>query len=184
MGLDPKTEIIDAHKWTVCPFPARRAIQLKVRLAKAIGPAIAELIPALGSLGINKPGVAKDRDTKDQDAKGETKADVEASTDAALSAFPKAMACLAENLGEEEFTQTILDLMELSSRDDTQITPEYFDTAFAGNFAEMYKAIWFILKVNYSDFFKGLGASNIGRSLKAFLPKSPEKPQPSSVTSK
>ncbi|MDK1020036.1 MAG: hypothetical protein QGD90_00170 [Candidatus Hydrogenedentes bacterium] len=170
MGLDPKTEMIDGHKWTVCPFPARRAIQLKVRLAKAIGPAIAELIPALGSLGIDKPGVAKDQDTK-----GETKADVEASTDAALSAFPKAMACLAENLGEEEFTQTILDLMELSSRDDTQITPEYFDTAFAGNFAEMYKAIWFILKVNYSDFFKGLGASNIGRSLKAFLPASPQK---------
>lgn len=166
MGLDPKTETIDGHKWTVCPFPARRAIQLKVRLAKAIGPAIAELIPALGALGKDDPG-----DAKDQDAK----ADVEASTEAALSAFPKAMACLAENLGEEEFTQTILDLMELSSRDDTQITPEYFDTAFAGNFAEMYKAIWFILKVNYSDFFKGLGASDIGRSLKALLPASPQK---------
>ena len=160
MGLDAKTEMIDGHKWTVCPFPARRAIQLKVRLAKAIGPAIAELIPALGALGKDAPAAD---------------ATPEANTDAALSAFPKAMACLAENLGEEEFTQTILDLMELSSRDDTTITPEYFDTAFAGNFAEMYKAIWFILKVNYSDFFKGLGASNIGRSLKAFLPASPQK---------
>lgn len=159
MGLDPKTETIDGHKWTVCPFPARRAIQLKVRLAKVAGPAIGELIPALGGLG------------KDGKSEGDPEADV----DAALSALRPAIEALAANLNEEAFVQTILDLMELSSRDDTAITEAYFDAEFAGNFGEMYKALGFILKVNYSDFFKGLGASGIGRSLKALVPGSPTK---------
>ena len=169
MGLDPQTQIIDGHKWTVCPFPARRAIQLKVRLAKMAGPAIGELIPALGALG-------KGDKSKGDKSKGDKSTEaVEADVDAALSALPRAFEALAANLGEKEFTQTILDLMELSSRDDTQITDDYFDSAFAGNYGEMYKALGFILKVNYSDFFKALGASGIGRSLKALVPASPTK---------
>ena len=166
MGLTPQTQTIDGHKWTVCPFPARRAIQLKVRLAKALGPAIAELIPALGALGKGDP-------TPD-DSAPEAKDKEEVNIDAALSAFPKAMDALAQNLGEEQFTQTILDLMQLSSRDDTAISETYFDAEFAGNYGEMYRALWFILKVNYSDFFKGLDVSGIGRSLKALVPGSPK----------
>lgn len=169
MGLTPQTEMIDGHKWTVCPFPARRAIQLKVRLAKVLGPAIGELIPALGEVGKSDKGNGDD--------KGEDGDNAEANTDAALSALPNAINALAANLSEEAFVQTILDLMELSSRDEAAITDAYFDAEFAGNFGEMYKALGFILKVNYADFFKGLGASGIGRSLKAFMPKTPQKPQ-------
>lgn len=167
MGLTPQTEVIDGHKWTVCPFPARRAIQLKVRLAKVAGPAIGELLPTLGAFG------------KDDKSPDSAQVDVEA----ALLTLPKVINALAANLSEDMFVQTILDLMELSSRDDNVITEAYFDAEFAGNFGEMYKALGFILKVNYSDFLKGLGASGIGRSLKAFMPETPEKPQPSQATS-
>lgn len=172
MGLTPKTQVIDGHKWTVGPFPARRAIQLKVRLAKMAGPAIGELLPTLGSLApVGKPCDDDDKTTEEQ-------------IDAALLAVPRAFDRLAQNLSETEFTQTILDLMKLSSRDDNAITEEYFDIEFAGNFGEMYKALGFILKVNYADFLGGLGASGIGRSLKALLPETPEKPKQSSETSK
>jgi len=166
VGLDPQTETIDGHKWTVCPFPARRAIQLKVRLAKAVGPAIAELLPALGAM----PG-GKDAD-KGADKDAPKDADKGLGLD--LSVMPKVISALASNLGEEESVQTILDLMALSSRDDTAISPDHFDNVFAGNYGEMYKALWFILKVNYADFIKGVGGSAIGSRLKALTKETPK----------
>ena len=153
MGLDKQTLDINGHRWVVRPFPARKALGLKMRLAKAVGPAIAELLPALGTM---QAGSA------DADALGID-----------LAMLPRAVNALAANLGEDAFVDTIVELMSMASRDDTEITPEYFDTTFAGNYGEMYRAIWFVLKVNYSDFIGMVGNSGIGARLKALQPETP-----------
>jgi hypothetical protein len=145
MGFDPQTTTINEHKWTVTPFPARPAIRYKVRLAKMVGPAIGELIPALG----NVPLIDQESDNRDD---GQREADADDHIGIDLALIPKAISSMAEHVDEDMFVDTLVELMSMSTRDDTQITPEQFDIIFAGNDAELYKAIWFILKVNYSDF--------------------------------
>jgi hypothetical protein len=49
MGLDQKTRKIEGHEWVVTQFAARPANKYKMRLARMIGPAITELLPAIGS---------------------------------------------------------------------------------------------------------------------------------------
>ena len=163
MGLDQQTQDIDGHKWTVTQFPARAATKFKVRIAKMIGPAIGELIPAFGAM---KPDVEKSDD-----------AGIE------LAMIPKVLARIAENVDEDVFVDTLVELMSMSTRDDTQITEEYFDIEFAGNDAELYKAIWFILKVNYSDFISMVETAVASTGLRQMVSK-PETPTHTNETSK
>ena len=145
MGLKQETQEIDGHTWTVTQFPARAGNKYKVRLAKMVGPGVAELLPALGTM---KEIVAKGS----KGAKGSE--DLALGIDMAM--IPNVVARIAQHVDEDVFANTLVELMAFATRDDTQITPEHFDLVFAGNDSELYKAIWFILKVNYSDFIEWL----------------------------
>ncbi len=133
MGLDQKTKEIAGHAWVVTQFPARPANKYKARLVKMIGPAVAELLPALGGLG---------KDKGDDDLDGE----------AMLAIAPAVMSRIAQHVDEDVLVDTMVELMALSTRDGQQVTPELFDIEFAGNDNELYQALWFIIQVNYPDF--------------------------------
>jgi hypothetical protein len=164
MGLDQQTQEIDGHKWTVTQFPARPGNKYKVRLAKMVGPGVAELLPALGTM---KEIVAKG-------AKGSEGLDLGID----LAMVPNVVARIAQHVDEDLFVDTLVELMAFSTRDDTQITPEHFDLVFAGNDSELYKAIWFILKVNYSDFIEWLRMAATGY-LQMVRTELPQKTPPS-----
>ena len=149
MGLDKQTLEIEGHTWVVRQFPARPANRYKVRLAKMVGPALSELLPALGTL----KGKGKDK------GKGDECLGID------LELIPKVVSSIAQHVDEDVFVDTLVELMSFATRDDTEITPEYFDIIFAGNDSELYQAIWFILKVNYADFIEMVETAATGLHL-------------------
>ena len=167
MGLtQPQTREIEGHTWVVTPFPGRPANKYKARLLKMIGPALSELLPAIGSLADAVKG----------------KGDV--NPDAMIAMLPRVVASLANHVDEDLFVDTQVELMSQSTRDGQQVTPELFDIEFVGNDLELYQALWFILEVNYPDFIGWVRDRIIGPDPQDSPEASPEKKQPSSTTSK
>lgn len=169
MGLDQQTKVICGHAWTVNQFPARQGNRYKARILKMVGPALAELLPAIGSL----PAVIKG----------------DLSEMAMIAAIPKLAARLAQHVDEDVLVDTMVDLMSKSVRADDKgiqesVTPDAFDIIFAGNDLELYQALWFILQVNYPDFIAGVQSLATGLHPQDSPKESPEKPQPSSAISK
>jgi hypothetical protein len=137
MGLDQKTRKIEGHEWVVTQFAARPANKYKMRLARMIGPAITELLPAIGSFA-----------TLAKTAKGNS----DGAELAIIAALPKVASALAKHVDEDVLVDTMVELMAQSTRDGQAMTPDLFDQEFAGNDLELYQALWFILSVNYPDF--------------------------------
>ncbi|MCK5642496.1 MAG: hypothetical protein KAJ19_16940 [Gammaproteobacteria bacterium] len=169
MGLKQEVKMICGHEWTVNQFPARAANRYKARIIKMVGPAITELLPALGSIGAVLKGEIDEM--------------------AMIAAIPKLASQLARHVDEDVLVDTMVDLMATSVRKDDRgiqesVTPEAFDIIFAGNDLELYQALWFILEVNYADFIGWVRGQVTGRSLEASPRETPEKPQPAPETSK
>ena len=155
MGLDQKTKTIAGHVWVVTQFPARPANKYKARILKMVGPAVSELLPAIGSI----PDVV----------------DGKISEMAMISAIPKLASQLAQHVDEDVLVDTMVALMAMSTRDTVAVTPELFDIEFAGNDLELYQALWFILQVNYPDFIEWVQSLITGFHPKASVKESPEK---------
>ena len=162
MGLDkPQTKTIEGHTWVVTPFPGRPANKYKARLVKMVGPAIAELVPALLPV--------LDRL---QDKKGKLANVLDLPVD--WGVVPKIASTLAQHVDEDVLVDTQVELMAMSTRDGSPMTPEQFDIVFAGNDLEMYKALWFILQVNYPDFLSWAEGRVTGLSLTESPTESPK----------
>ncbi len=142
MGLGkPQTKEIEGHTWVVTPFPGRPANKYKMRLLKMVGPALSELLPAIGNL-IDVAKSAKDKKSKEP----------EVDEKAILDALPKVVSTLAKHCDEDLLVNTMVELMAQSTRDGTTMDGDQFDIVFAGNDVEQLHALWFILNVNYPDF--------------------------------
>ena len=166
MGRAQKDKAIDGHKWTVNQLPARQANRYKARILKMIGPAIGDIMPVLGGLDVDGDDAV-----------------------AALALLQPVMATLAKHIDPDILTDTMVDLMEGSVREDDKgiaetMTPELFDDVFAGNDSELYQALWFIIQVNYPDFIGWVGSRLTGLHPKDSQAETPEKPQPAPMTSK
>lgn len=165
MGLDkPQTKTIEGHAWVVTPFPGRPANKYKTRLLKMIGPALAELLPAIGSLSDAAEGNVNEADM--------------------VAAIPKVIASLAQHVDEDLLVNTMVELMAMSTRDGVTVTGEVFDIEFAGNDLELYQVLWFILQVNYPDFIEWVVGRLTGRHPKASEPATQQTPTPTGATSK
>lgn len=128
----------------VVQLPARKALLLKTKLVKLLGPALAKLF------GTDSLPSAKGVSNIDQEI-----------DPAALSA---AMALLVDRLEPDAFLSLVLECLA-GTKVEVNGTPvdvsrETFDVIFSGSLAFMYKVLWFSLKVNYSDFFdmEGIGS--------------------------
>jgi hypothetical protein len=86
------------------------------------------------------------------------------------SAMAAGIEKLFANLGDDAaigaFTE---ELLQFTRRDGTELTPQHMDLAYAGNLLEMYKALLFVIEVNFGDFFSGLTIGSLGDLLKAAI---------------
>ena len=164
MGLaEPQTKTIEGHAWVVTPFPGRPANKYKARLLKMVGPALSELLPAIGSLADAVKG------------KGSVDADT------MISMIPRVVASLANHIDEDLFVDTQVELMSQSTRDGKVMDADAFDLVFVGNDLELYQALWFILEVNYPDFIGWVRGRITGQDPQDSAPESPAKTRPSSA---
>lgn len=136
--IESKEKIIEGAKYYVSQFPARRALKIKTRLIKLLAPSLFSTVSGANSKNI---------------------LDAEINTDS----IGKAVELLVNRLEENELENLIMELLCMTRRDGKEITPQLFDTIYAGNFYELYQALYFIIEVNYGSFFQaiGIGSKNM-----------------------
>lgn len=121
---------IDGHDWLVTQFPAGEGIKLLTTLTRLIGPTIAGLAG-----DVKKPS---DLANMKLDSK----------------VLQIAVEQLASKLDEDNTLDLVKRLLAGTRKDGEEVVPT-FDVAFQGEYLTLFKVLGFVLKVNYSSFFKG-----------------------------
>jgi len=77
---------------------------------------------------------------------------------------------LCDRLHPDDMVDLALRLLANTRREGKELTTSVFDDVFAGSFDELYKALAFVIEVNYGSFFQSLGIGNLADKLDK-LPK-------------
>ena len=142
MGLETKKEDIDGLMVSVTQFPGMEAIKLHSYLGRKIVPALAGIMGSVGSLK-----------------------DLSMESDVDTEALSSAFATLFDQLTESELEKLLLRMLKTTTVDGAEVKKETIDIIFSGRTTAIYKILWFVIKVNYPDFF-ALGGS-IGLLIRA-----------------
>lgn len=137
---EAKEREIDGHKVTVTQWPARKALTTKLKLVRAIGPSLGEIIGGM---------------------KGTEESVLESDLD--LSKVTAALEKLLSALDEATFMSLIKIFMSGVRVDEVDMSNDKeFDMMFTSKLDLLYKVIWFVLEVNYGSFF---GEDGIGKAM-------------------
>lgn len=131
---ETKEKTIDGKLVSVSQFPARRALHLKIRLIKLLGPSLAQLL-------------AKTKNKK-------------VDLNASLEEFTPAIEKLTAALDPDVFVDLVLELLSMTRVGGREVVP-LFDTEYAGNLMFVYKMVWWVLEVNFGNFFGQNGIGSI-----------------------
>jgi hypothetical protein len=137
-------KIVGDTTYIITQFPARKALNLKIRLAKIIA-----------------KGLGKDLDLSTLED-----AAVAGNMEAAGNATISALAGIIAELDEAAANSIINELIsQVKIRTNAEIldVSAIFDSHFAGKMLDIYKLLYAVLEVNYPDFF-GAG-SVLGRAI-------------------
>lgn len=146
--IETREKNIDGATYTVTQLPARRALRLKARLIKLFGPVIAQFF------------IASTENTSEEAKKAD---------------IVKAIEILGSHIDENSFENLITDMLSGVRKNGLELTPATIDLEFAGNMAGIYHVIFFVIEVNFSNFFQMIG---IG------IPSNSEMPTPTPDTRK
>lgn len=141
-----KTErtMINETSVIIVQLPARKALLLKTKLVKLLGPAIAKLFVTDNLPSVKGSSIDQEIDPV---------------------ALSSAMAILVDCLEPDAFLSLVLECLASTKVEvngtPVDVTRETFDAIFSGSLAFMYKVLWFSLKVNYADFFDLEGIGNL-----------------------
>lgn len=133
---------INGASYKVSQFGARRGLKVKTKLVKLIAPTI---IAALGSGG---------------------KVSLDSVVDSEM--LSKAIKSMLDNLDSDYVVNLIFELLVSTYRNDVEIVGQngiHFDDVYAGNYGELYKAILFVVEVNFGSFFRELGIGSLDKSI-------------------
>lgn len=126
--IETREKTINGNKIEVTQFPARHALRYKCRLLRIIGPTIGALFENVKNLDEVK--------FTDQDLN--------------IGAAVKA---LVDRLDESEVLDLIIQLCQSTRFNGKEMNTALIDSEFSGNLTLLYKIIYFILEVNFADFF-------------------------------
>lgn len=138
--IETKEKSIDGSTYSVTQLPARRAIRLKARLIKLFGPVLAQVFIAATEKG----------------DEAQKKADL-----------VRAIEILGDHIDENSFESLVVDLLNGVRKNGMELTPQTIDMEFAGDMAGLYQVMFFVIEVNFSNFFSMIG---IGSPFQAELP--------------
>lgn len=134
MALPSDSKKIDGVEYEVTAFGARQGFRLQAAIAKIAAPAIKDLAAALpeGMTDVMSLDIGK-----------------------LTPALGKLVESIVENDPKGDL---IIELLERTQRDGVPIDDRQFDTVYAGNYAEMVKAVIFVIQVNRFFSMSGTGS--------------------------
>ena len=131
--IETKTKVINGNEYMVRQYGARLGGRIKVRLAKLIGPALTSFFDQKS--GLTEP-----------------------------AAVEKAIGIFLDNLSVEEYDSLVMQMIpNYVWKNEKEITEKNFDMEFAGDYASLYKLLWFIIQVDYQDFLEMGGIGNLSQ---------------------
>lgn len=140
MSCNTESTQIGDREYSATQWPAEKSLLMKFKLVKMFAAPLTLLID-----GINL----------DSDPKAEAKEDE-------AGAISKSLVLMFENSDPEDVVAIIKDVVIGTAVGDTKITHAKFNSLFSGDdLLEAYKVFIFVLKVNYSNLFKGQLAGNL-----------------------
>ena len=125
--IETRDKIIDGATYTVTQLPARRALRLKARLVKTFGPTLAQVF------------VSASKDKGDN------------------SDLVRTIELLGASLDENTFESLVGELLTGVRKNGVELTPQIIDLEFAGDMPALYQVLWFVVEVNFGNFFSFLG---------------------------
>ena len=73
----------------------------------------------------------------------------------------KGLEILANHIDENAFESLIVELLQGVRKNGMELTPATIDMEFAGDMAGIYQVVWFVIEVNYANFFSMIGTGNL-----------------------
>jgi hypothetical protein len=129
MACKTESKTIGDTEFSVTQWPAEKSMLMKMRLAKAVGPALAKLA-AFDDKKTNK--------------------------NQQLTGASDAISILFKDNSPEEVTKLIKDCVVGVSRNGEIVTESGFNQHFSGDsLSDVYKVFFFVISVNYRNFIKG-----------------------------
>lgn len=142
--IETKEKEINGSRYTVTQLPARRALKLQYKLLKVFGAGLALIFT---------PSVGKEAD-------GKTSLSINFNGDD----VSKSLMLMMSNLDDNSFEALVLELLQGVRKDGVELTAPVIDFEFAGDSVTIFKVIWFVLEVNFSDFFGERGSGTLFRA--------------------
>lgn len=137
MGISSKEKIIDDCKVTVMQFGGRKGLKYKLRLIKLLGPVVTGLLSDIKTEKGLKVNV-KDLLQSNMD----------------LSKIGKAIEHLLNSADDDKTFELMIDLLSATTIDGRDLSKDVvFDDIFSNNYGLLYKVLFFVLEVNYSNLF-------------------------------
>jgi len=143
MARTEHKKVINGNEWTVWPWDGMHGIRMQARIAPLI------------------KGVAGPVGNAVRKAKGTSQKEImEALLDLDIDTVVNA---IFQNIDDQKTPQLIRDMMHgarVNGNDMSMDRP--FNEHFAGNYAELYQGLWFILEVNFGELFsRGLSGGPV-----------------------
>lgn len=135
--IETREKIIDGATYTVTQLPARRALKLKAKLLKLFGPVLAQFFVTATEKGTDE----------------EKKNDI-----------VRAVEMLGQHIDENSFEQLIVEMLSGVRKNGMELTPAVIDMEFAGDMAGIYHVVFFVIEVNFANFFSMVGIGNLTNS--------------------
>ena len=132
--IETKEKYIDGANYTVTQLPARRALRLKTKLLKLFGPVLAQVFIT-----------ATEQGTDDQKKRD----------------LVTAVEILSSSINENEYESLIIELLNGVRKNGVELTPPTIDLEFAGDMESLYHLLWFVVEVNFANFFSMLGIGSL-----------------------
>lgn len=142
MAVKTESTIIDDVEYSVTQWSCEKALTMKFKLTKILGPALAKLAATDSTGG-------------------------EGNNSQQLAAFGEALQALFMSAEPEEVVKLIKECLVGVARDGKRMTEHSINEFFTGDdLFSIYKVFGFVIKVNFSGFMKGQWADKLLASVK------------------
>lgn len=136
MACKDETATIDGMEVYCIQWPAETALEMKFRLVEMFGPSLGEIGRIIG------------------DEENEEEIDV-------ASVIGGIVDKMFSHSSPKKIVRLIMDVVNSANIDGTRMNDAAFNDKFSGNLKASYRVFFFVLKVNYSDFFEGSLAKGV-----------------------
>jgi hypothetical protein len=154
--IQTKEKVIAGACYAVTQLPARRALKLKAKLIKLFGPSITQLF--LTSQEPEEQAPTKESPEENYSC---ARVDDVKIREIRKGSVVRGVQLLAESIEEKILDELLAELIQGVRKDGVELTMPIIDNTFSGQLTSLYELIWFILEVNYADFFGLASTGNL-----------------------